>query len=314
MLSAARNHNSRGRGGRGRRNGRAGGQRNGGTTTTNGKKKDEKKNKKFHPLQKGKHPDSSFEDVKEELVLSLELSDLDKAEDIIDSTRDVKMIDLEAVKPVLQVSTAATRAQEERENDAFKETYRYEMKRWDSRVDALANNKRKLHAKILKFCSESMKFKLQQDSEYDTVLYRDPIELLKRIRKYMTTSEDTDWEFFTLWEAMKDLMSCRQAGNETPNEFRKRFEERAKVVKALLGDKFLDKFAEATQGYATLPGTGVAGIESDVQLEFKEKTWEMFLASGMLYNSDRARYQSRIDTMNANYMVIQNILEEKLKK
>lgn len=95
------------------------------------------------------------------------------------------------------------------------------MKKWDSHVDALANNKRKLHARVLKFCTESMKYKLKQDGEYDTILYRDPIKLLKRIRKCMTTSEETDWEFFVLWEAMKDLVSCQQGNKETPNEFRK---------------------------------------------------------------------------------------------
>ena len=82
MLSSARSHNNRGRGGRGGRNGRAGG-RFGGNLTTTPKKKDEKKLLKFHPLLKGKHPENSFDDVKKQLVLSMEMSDLEKADDII---------------------------------------------------------------------------------------------------------------------------------------------------------------------------------------------------------------------------------------
>ena len=69
----------------------------------------------------------------------------------------------------------------------------------------------------------------------------------------MTQSKETDWEFFGLWEALIKLMACKQGGSDTPNEFRKSLEERAKVVSALLGNDFLDRFAEGTQGYAALP-------------------------------------------------------------
>ena len=304
MLSAARNHNQRGRGGRGRRGGRGYGQRNGGNGSTTAKKKDDKKLLKFHPLVKGKHPENSFDEVKKELVLSLEASDLEKADDIINCVRNMVLLDLDQLRPVLSFSQATTRAQEDRENEALKETYRYDMKKWDARVDALRNNKRKLHAKIIKFCTETMKFKLQQESDYEATLYDDPIALLQRIKKFMTTSDETDWEFFTLWESIRKFVNCVQSNTETPNEFRKRFEEKSKVVEALLGDNFLDSFIQTTQGYEIIPGSGVDGIESDAQLHYKTKAWEMFLANGMLYNSDRARYQSRIDAMNAAYMVV----------
>ena len=93
---------------------------------------------KFHPLVKGKHPENSFDEVKKELVLSLEASDLEKADDIIDCVHNkMVLLDLDQLRPVLQFSQATTRAQEERENEAFKETFRYDMKKWDARVDAL---------------------------------------------------------------------------------------------------------------------------------------------------------------------------------
>lgn len=79
--------------------------------------------KKFHPLTKGKHPEYSLDEVKEELVLSLELSDIEKADDIVNAVCDMMMLDLTAEQPTLQVSQATTRAQEERENDAFKMIY-----------------------------------------------------------------------------------------------------------------------------------------------------------------------------------------------
>ena len=181
MLAAAtRNHNQHGRGRGGRGNGRAGGQR----FNSSSKKKDDKKLKKFHPLIKGKLPEFSFEDVKKELIKSLELTDMEKSDDIIDSVRNMSLLDLAPLRPVLATSNAATRAEREAENEVFKENHRYDMKKWDQRVDALANNKRKLHAKTLKFCSEPMEEKLERDPTFETTLYRDPIELLKKIRKF----------------------------------------------------------------------------------------------------------------------------------
>ena len=312
MLSTARNNNARGRRGRGGgRNGRAGSQRSSNDNQSS-KKKDEKKIKKFHPQVKGKHPEYSFDEVKKELVKSLELTDLDKADDIINLIRGMTMLDLEAVRPQLQVSAAATRAQQDVENEQFKENWKYDMKKWDQRVDALANNKRKAHAKILKFCSDVMEQKLEREVDYETTLYRDPIELLKRIKKFMTTSEDTDWEFFVLLEALTKFVNCRQGGNETPNEFRKKLEERAKTVRALLGDDFLDHFVKGTTGYNQLPGTAVPHIESDEQTSYKRNAWEMLQASTMLYNCDRSRYQSRIDSMNAAYMVVHQPYEQRM--
>ena len=225
--------------------------------------------KKFHPQVKGKHPEYSFDEVKKELVKSLELTDLEKADDIIDSIRNMTMLNLDAVRPQIQVSQAATRAQQDIENEQFKEDYKYDMKKWDQRVDALANNKRKAHAKILKFCTATMEQKLEREPDFEDDLYRDPIELLKRIKKFMTTSEETDWEFFVLLEALTKLVNCCQGGNETPNEFRKRLEERAKTVRALLGDDFLDEFAKGTTGYNQLPGTNVPHIESNEQTDYK---------------------------------------------
>ena len=303
MLSAARNMNARGRGGRGGRNGRANAARNASNAPKNKSNQDIKK-KQFHPQMKGKLPEHSFDEVKKELVTALELSDMEKSDDIIDSIRNMVMLDLDAIRPQQQQSVAATRAEREAENETFRDEWKYEIKKWDSRVDALANNKRKVHAKTIRFCTEEMKAKLERETDYETILFRNPIELLKRIRKFMTTSEETDWDFFTLWEAMGRLVNCRQYPNEAPNDFRKRFEERAKVFSSLLGADFLDHFAQGSAGYSVLTGTDVAGVESQEQVEFKAQAWEMLQANGMMYNCDRSRYQSRIDTMNSAYMVV----------
>ena len=217
-MMAARSQNTRGRG-RGGRGGRGFNRRANGNDAD--KKVSEKKLKKFSPMVKGKAPEFSFDEVKKELVKALELTSMEKADDVINSVRNMQLVDLDGERPKLKVSTLEGDAAEV-EKEQFKEDYKYDMKKWDRRVDALDDNKRKLHAKILKFCSESMEEKLNRESDIDTVLHDDPIALLKRIQKFMTTSEDTDWEYFQLWEALKRLVNCHQGGNEAPNAFRRR--------------------------------------------------------------------------------------------
>ena len=159
MLRAARNQSNGGRGGG--RYGRGGRFQQRSNNNSNKKKDEKKKLKKFHPMMKGKSPEFSFEEVKKELVKTLELMDLDKADDIIDSVRDMTMINLASLEPNLahtEGTTCEAREHSARENE---KKYDAERKVWQYRKDALADNKRKLHGKILKFCSEDMTDKLE---------------------------------------------------------------------------------------------------------------------------------------------------------
>jgi len=50
------------------------------------------------------------------------------------------------------------------------------------------------------FVTGKMKDKLLNEVEYNDKLDGDPNALLKLIKKFMTTSDVTDWEPITLWE------------------------------------------------------------------------------------------------------------------
>ena len=267
MLAAAKSNSARGKN-RGAKNGRYYGPKSGNGGVTPDKK--DGKLKKFHPLIKGITPEHSFEDVKKELVKNLELMTLEKADDIIESVRDMQLLDVEALKPNMKISQLTVAADKEAEKDNFREEYKHENKTWERRLDAMKNNKHKLHAKVLKYCSKEMEQKLERESDYETVLYKDPITLLKRIRKFMTTSEETDYQWFHLWEALQRLMNCKQGSNEAPNDFRKRIEDSATAVKALLGKDCMKHFARNTKGFDVLT------TQNDKD-NYAENTWEMFL-------------------------------------
>jgi len=121
-------------------------------------------------LVKGKHPEYSFDEVLEELVKSMEQLELSKADDIINSIYDMEYVDLDAEGPELEVSVEPLRADRDAENKQFKEVYKRAMKKWDSRVEALSNNKHKLRSKVLEFCTDTMEQKLKQVPNWDNEL------------------------------------------------------------------------------------------------------------------------------------------------
>ena len=93
---------------------------------------------------------------------------------------------------------------------------------------------------------------------------------------------------------MKKLFSCQQKEKEDLTSYRWWFEERSEAVKTLIGNDIFDRFVEKSQGYAVLSDK----IEKE---NYKQETWERFIANGLMYNCDIAKYQSRMDTMRAQY-------------
>ena len=283
-------------GGNGRNAGRGNsnnntGRRGNGSGNKSGKK--EQKDKKFHPLSRGKTPEYSFEDVKKSLIIKMSAMKMDYIDDMIVSVRDMQLLDLKTKEPTLAYRSGTDEAIL-RANEEARARYAADRKDWKARSVAFDNNKRYLYGKIMGMCTEYMMDKLEREADYDSTLFNDPIELLKRIKKFMTITGDTEWEYFALWEAMKKLFSCQQKENENVATYRKRFEETATTVASLTGNKMFEKFAEKTQEY------GLLSTDNE-RKKYKKESWERLMANGLMFNSDRAKYQSRIDTMNAQY-------------
>ena len=73
--------------------------------------------------------------------------------------------------------------------------------------------------------------KLEREPNFDSELFNDPIKLLETIRKFMTITADTEWEYFGLWQAMSKMVNCRQKEKEA----------------ILLYQRYCDKFGKQMQ-------------------------------------------------------------------
>ena len=115
-----------------------------------------------------------------------------------------------------------------------------------------------------------------------------------------TTSDETDWEQFSLWEAIRKFVNCKQKENEDVGSYRRRFEENARSLQNLMGDKWLNEFMKKTKGYQEIEESG---LEISDQDDYVNRGFEIFMASGFIYNCDRKLYQSRIHHMSAKHRV-----------
>ena len=172
------------------------------------------------------------------------------------------------------------------------------MMQWNERKKDYKNNLMNLHAHIVKFCSTTMREKLEREADWETDLFEDPIKLLKRIKRFMTTSDETDWEQFSLWEAIRKFVNCKQKENKDVGSCQQQFEENARSLQNLMGDKWLNEFMMKTKGYQEIEESGLEILDQD---DYVNQGFEIFMASWFIYNCDQKRYQSRIDHMNANY-------------
>ena len=282
----------RGRGGRGGRGGRysTGGRTN---ATNSGTKKKEKK-MLFDPIARTHQPDYTFVEVRRGLIEDMGLMKMSNVDDINEAVKTLK--DWSEPEPVQGSPEPGTEpAQAAIEQSRLTSTYKIKYGVWTNRKDDYQTNKRAVASKITKtFCSEAMKTKLLQEPDYDTVLDGNPVELLRRIRKWMESSDETDWGPFEMIAHFNRMLSCKQKEGETNAEFRRRLSERTVPVVNLLGDRFMDVLCEKTDGYREL--------ETESQREvYKSNFWELFQASLYLNNCERARYQSLINELNRSY-------------
>ncbi|CAJ1939914.1 unnamed protein product, partial [Cylindrotheca closterium] len=231
---------------------------------------------------------------------------------MISSIKGLNEPDWDGLKPKLNL----TGQEDEIEKEAKKEELKTESVKYHQQKRYWSKTKWHVHSLIMEsFVTSKMKDKILQEVNYNEKIEGDPIELLRRINKFMTASDVTDWEPITLWEALQKWVNCCQKGNETVIEYRKRFEECATTVLSFMGDSWLDVFASKTTAYHEIennhPTNGLSDREKKrvaaevkaLQEEFQEEFVKLFCAAGLLHNCDRARYQPVLDHFVTAYAV-----------
>ncbi|CAJ1954950.1 unnamed protein product [Cylindrotheca closterium] len=122
----------------------------------------------------------------------------------------------------------------------------------DKREVIYNTNKYTVAAIITKhFITSAMRDKLSNETDW-VELQADHVKLLKRMKTFMTVTDETEWQHFGLMESLKRFTNCTQKQNKSVNDYRRRFEAQADQVFEILGNDVLHVYATKTMGYLDL--------------------------------------------------------------
>ncbi|CAJ1953559.1 unnamed protein product [Cylindrotheca closterium] len=256
-----------------------------------GEKKPSKKEMKFQTLKaQSKHPGSTFatfEELKDDCCRRLAKKKLDSPADIIGSVKDTKLKDFSdsSKAPRKYSNIVGDDDQKKLENEQFAAEWTSKNKEWNYAKRDHESNNLNLHATIIDMCADEMLEELRHEADYLTTLYENPIELLHRIKKFMTVSDAADYPIFVVINAIMKAINTRQVKNETVAEYKRRIEANFSAMYALSGHDFLNKFTKTKDEY-------ICRATDPEKKSYLDATSERLMASTMLLNSYKPTHQS----------------------
>ncbi|CAJ1953792.1 unnamed protein product [Cylindrotheca closterium] len=96
-----------------------------------------------------------------------------------------------------------------------------------------------------------MDIKLRGEADFTTIL-EDPIELLKRIERFMKKIADAEYDFLDFWGANQKFFAMKQGTTENLMHFKERFLRQAEVLQDLYGVAWFQDFAVKAKEYAAI--------------------------------------------------------------
>ena len=149
-----------------------------------------------------------------------------EADDIATALSEGKHFDLEAHRPSLETSKvtgndAAEVAKREKETREFELIYSKKSEAFVERQSQYRQNKPKAAALIIGHCTERLKTKLHQRSDWDKI-EKDPVLLLAAIKEHAMNYEATQYRMKTLADALKNWVNLKQNQDESLTEYLKR--------------------------------------------------------------------------------------------
>ena len=170
--------------------------------------------------------------------------------------------------------------------------YKAELDEVIKRRNKYEENIYKSYAELWERCAVSLKAKIEARVEYESKIYNDPIELLKAIKEYELSYEDTRYDMRIILDAFRAYFGCKQKEKESLLEYIKRFKLARDILKSHIGgENFLRKIIEADSSYAS--------ADPADQIKIIKEADERFSTYIYLDNSDKAKYGSVMSGLNS---------------
>ncbi|MGL5934004.1 MAG: hypothetical protein ACRCZI_00110, partial [Cetobacterium sp.] len=194
-------------------------------------------------------------------------------------------VDLNAVKPKLNISKETDPTDNANEQKAFDKEFKGELEDWRHRRKDLENGLEMAYALIKEtYCTKTMRDRVEAHPDFETKIKDDPVELLKAIRVLTHDTVRAQYPYVSLVDSVARLMTIKQY-DDSLLDYAKRFKQTRDVMKTYIGASLLDAFVERTEEYK-------AEQDADAKKTMKKDAWNRLMAYLFLKGADSFKYGS----------------------
>ena len=138
---------------------------------------------------------------------------------------------------------------------------------------------------FLKFCDRELQIKIENRSDFESVIESDPISLLTAINELMHTisHEKLILPYETLWTTLAQLFEIKQNKDQKLSDYYETMKAFGSQVSKYFKEDFLDKFVSNLDEFKNTN-------DLTEQNTLKKGAWQRLLAYGFLHNSDHDKY------------------------
>src|SRR6056297_2185936 len=121
--------------------------------------------------------------------------------------------------PVSKVSTNPNPEARKKENKDFNTVYQQEVKGWLARKKKFDLNMSKAFAVVFGRCTKQLQVKIANQSDYNSKIQDNTIELLKAIEEHSTQFHEKKNPAIVMVDALKSLLNIKQKDNENLDDY-----------------------------------------------------------------------------------------------
>ncbi|MGL4350647.1 MAG: hypothetical protein ACRCT2_08825, partial [Plesiomonas shigelloides] len=175
---------------------------------------------------------------------------------------------------------------------------------YNKRVEQYDDNMTKAYALIYdKYCTKTMRDRIDEKVATDADITNDPIRLLTTIRALMQEPIKDQNPGWSMEQLVIKALSIRQADNESMSDYAKRFKQNSAHLRQLIGTRWTDHWTETTEEYLTLvPGDDLLERQEALKASMVSRNSAIRLIKGACH----AKYGSLVTVLNTQYNLKNN--------
>ena len=240
----------------------------------------------------GSSKQASDYEITAEFVVNHVKKTFDRGNDISEALRTLVIANTSAWKPKLNVSRETDAIAKSGEDKQFAMEYKAELDESMKRKRTYEDNTFKAYALLWERCAKAMQHKIASRSDYDSLIFNDPIALLRAIKEHSLNYQETRYEMSIISDAFRSAFTSKQREGESLQDYTRRFKTSTEILESHLGGPLiLEKYVSTMTGYDVNDRTKTNKM-------IKEASEKMF-AYLYLENSDQEKYGTILQNLSS---------------